>query len=335
MNILHNCRLGALVLALGLTAAPMAVAQKKLMVKPEATVLSQLKNKTPLLILAEYNTRTLKELQQKPEEKARYMKAVDFFNASMQQAAEDYLDLGKGRMEVMKQGAALNLLKSTKGNKYVAITFEMPKGAEPDPAKMSQMYGDESVSYDNRKSVIGKENSTLNLAMTDYSKQLSTVFSIPLPAVYPSYGDFAFGFQEMSHMIENWQKKRDYEVLEFKTEVDANRKVLGRRTVLLDNALLASPDAAESVKAGYKGGNMEVVDFTVIEEKLRNRDTNYAYVVVIPMSESGRSAGVSIIHAVVDIKDGKVIGRYKTNRMIYNDVARDVTRKEVENYATY
>ena len=297
---------------------------------PDTKDLTQIKGKTLLVALVDENTRTLLEYQHKPDELKVYKDGIAKINEYIKSAFTKYYKFSKGVIEYMPEEKALRTMKGPTGNKYNLCQFRKDGGFNQ--KFFSDFYGKGDYTPEIRKASLAEGYSQMVISVMDTKKKLGEVYTIEMPAAYPSETDFIYAARMMNNQLKTLSTKHDFEIAEFRTEAIANNEMIKKKTILIDKSQLSDKTTEEDLKKGYPY-NFEIVDYSKIQEAIKAEDTSYAYVLVIksPILESvGGKSQNSIMDLVIDANTNKVIARAKVSRITAGKMATDITRKEMK-----
>jgi hypothetical protein len=299
----------------------------------ESRYLGQIKGKTLLVPTLEQVTRTLLDLQKKPDELERYKSGVENFNNAIKDAVDKYGKFTK-TVEYLPQTKVNAILKE--GNtKYIVLQYGLREGVYK-PLMFSDMYADQEYSSALRKASAAEGFGVFNLLMPVKDKEPEIIYSVFIPVAYPSPGDMIYAIQMISTQVGTMQKSRGYQVSEFNAEIAKNNKSLKDRTLLLDNSQVDPKADVNGLSKSY-AYNFKVVDYQEINRAIVEGDTSVAYVQVVPMEMPGNKvtygkAKTPLMHLVVSAGDSKVLGKSRVTRMDYENLATDVSKKEIDDY---
>jgi hypothetical protein len=299
----------------------------------EARYLTQLKSKTLLVPTLETVTRTLLDLQKKPDELDRYKRGVDNFNNAIKDAVDKYGKFTK-TVEYLPQTKVNAILKE--GNtKYIVLQYGLREGVYK-PLMFSDMYADQEYSSALRKASAAEGFGVFNLLLPVKDKEPEILYSVFVPVAYPSPGDMIYAMQIISGQVTTMTKNRGYEVSEFNAEINKHNKSLKERTLMLDNSQVDPKQDMNDFSKAYPY-NLKLVDYQEINRAIVEGDTTVAYVQVVPMEMPGNKvtygkAKTPLMHLVVSAGDSKVLGKSRVTRMDYENLATDVSKKEMDDY---
>jgi hypothetical protein len=301
---------------------------------PDPRDINQAKMKALLVPLVEETTRTLIDLQSKPDELKRYKDGIARFNEMLKRSVDNNWKMSNKPVEYMPQSDVDKLVKAG-NNKYMIFQYDLREGALQ-PLMFGKIYGDDTYDSDIRKISKDAGYGVFKVGLVGPSKTLENFYTIFLPVAYPSEGDMVYAVKMMQAQFTHALKDRTYQVSEFDNDVKANNKVLKNRTLLIDKYQLDGKTIAEDVKKVYDN-NFEIVDYSAINTALINGDTNYAVIQIVPMSmptDKVQRTNVSyrIMHVVVDAGNERVLAASKPTRMNYDKIADDISKKEIKDY---
>lgn len=301
---------------------------------PESKYLSQLKMKTLAVPLMEPDTRTMINLQSKPEQLEQYKAGIAAYNEMLQAAASHYT-LGRG-VEFMPASKVSQLIKE--GNsKYVVLQYELREGQISQP-KIGSIYGSGPYTTEKRETARQEGFGVYRLLMPARNQDATVLYSVFLPVAYPSTLDMVYAFRMMDNELNKAMKEKSYQVSEFLPAVMQNNKELAKKTLLIDEKQLDSRTSADDLLKVYPH-KLEVSSFSRIEEAAKQGDSAYAYVMIVPMEDVNNKvtrSGITtrLMHLIIDAASGQVLGTAKPTRLNYDKIAQDISKREAKEYFT-
>lgn len=302
---------------------------------PESRDLAMIKSKVLLVPVQEEVTRTLMDLQSKPDALQAYKDGIARFNQQLKEAVDQYWTLGKG-VEYMPRTKVEQLMKE--GNsKYIALQYELREG-NIDQLMFSQIYGSENYNNDTRKLSKSKGYGVFRLMQPAARGQgPAALYSVFLPVAYPSQGDMVYAVKMMNAQLTKAMKEKTYtDVAEFEAAVAKNNKSLANKTLLIDPLQIESRTTIDDLRKNY-AYPIEMADYDKINQAIISGDTTYAFVMIVPDADPGHQvnrSGIStrIMHLVVDPGSEEVLATCKPSRLDYQKVAEDISKKEIKDY---
>ena len=296
---------------------------------PVKTDVNTIKSKILLVETQDEVTRTLMDLRPTPDRQQKYKDGVANFNQLMQTVVDKNYKFGK-KIEYMTAPKVAALIRDGKAAKYAILHYTI-QNSKIDPMDIGPVYGGEYTDSvrDYSKS---KGFGILSIQLINTDKKVQDVYSVAFPVAYPSGADLTYALQTMQYVFGKVMKVTDYQVKDFRAEMEKNNKSLKRRTLLIAKSQLSPKTTIEDLKEGYYHP-IQIVDYKAIDEAVMNNDTNYAYVEVLPIKASSTTAGkinILLRDLVLDAKDGRVMATMKPGRMARENIADDLTKKEVK-----
>jgi hypothetical protein len=291
------------------------------------------KGKILLVETQEEVTRTLMDLRTKPDEQQAYKDGVANFNQMLKDAVEKYYKWGTKGVEYMPALQVEQLVRDGKASKYAILHYAI-QNSLINPLDIGTVYGHK---YNDSVRIFCKSKgyAIFSIQLPGMDKKVRDVYSMALPAGYPSGADMVYAMQMFHNIFTKVIKVKDYEQKEFRDDVNKYNKLLRNRfrTLLIDKTQLADKTTIDDLRKGYDGP-IEVVDYEKVNDAVVQNDSAYAYVIIVPekSTEKTPAGRLTIYHLVIDAKDGKVLGTAKPGRMNYNNIATDISRKEVKEY---
>ena len=297
---------------------------------PNRPDINMVKSKTLLVETQNEVTRTLMDLESKPDEQKKYKDGVANFNKTLETVVSKYWKFSK-KVEYMTAPEVAALVRDGKASKYAILHYAI-QNSKIDPMDIGPAYGgdyNDSV-RDFSKS---KGHAILAIQLVGTDKKTQDVYSVALPVAFPSGADLTFALQTMQYVFGKVMKINDYQVKEFRAEVEKNNKALKRKTLLISKTQVSSKTTLQDLKEDYYLP-IEIVDYKTINEAVMNGDSSYAYVEVIPSksTETTTSKVIMLRDIVLDAKDGRILATAKPTRMDHEKVADDISKKEVKEF---
>jgi len=274
-------------------------------------------------------TRTLMDLRPTPDLQQRYKDGVAHFNQLIQTVVDKNYKFGK-KIEYMSAPKVAALIRDGKAGKYAILHYTV-QNSKIDPMDIGPVYGGDYTDSvrDYSKS---KGYGIISIQIINTDKKAQDVYSVALPVAYPSGADMVFAIQTMQYVFGKLMKNADYQVKDFRAEMEKNNRALKRRTLLIAKSQISTKTTITDLKEGYFHP-IEIVDYKTIDDAVMNNDSNYAYVEVLPIKATPTMSGkISVVlrDLVVDAKDGRIMATTKPGRMSRENIADDLTKKEVK-----
>jgi hypothetical protein len=296
---------------------------------PKKPDVNAIKSKILLVETQEEVTRTLMDLRPTPDLQQRYKDGVAHFNQLIQAVVDKNYKFGK-KIEYMSAPKVAALIRDGKAGKYAILHYTV-QNSKIDPMDIGPVYGSEYTdSVRNYSKSKGYGIISIQLVNTD--KKVEDIYSVALPVAYPSGADMVFAIQTIQYVFGKVMKVTDYQVKDFRAEMEKNNKQLKRRTLLIAKSQVSSKTTIEDLKEEYYHP-IEIVDYKTIDDAVMNNDSNYAYVQVLPIKASPTMSGkinVVLRDLVIDAKDGKIMATMKPGRMNRENIADDISKKGVK-----
>jgi len=296
---------------------------------PQKPDVNTIKSKILLVETQEEVTRTLMDLRPTPDLQQRYKDGVANFNQLMQTVVDKNYKFGK-KVEYMTAPKVAALVRDGKAGKYAILHYTV-QNSKVDPMDIGPVYGSEyndSV-RDYSKS---KGYGVLSVQLVNSDKKLVDIYSVSFPVAYPSGADLTYAIQMMQYVFGKVMKTPDYQIKDFRAEMEKNNRALKRRTLLIAKSQISSKTTLQDLKEEYYHP-IQIVDYKAIDDAVMNNDSNYAYVEVLPMKATPTMSGkinVLLRDLVLDAKDGRVMATMKPGRMSHENIADDISKKEAK-----
>ena len=296
---------------------------------PVAQEVNQVKNKALLVETQEYVTRTLMDLENNPDAQQRYKNGVDSFNSYLKYAVDKFFKWSKKPAEYMPASKVAALLRDGKAIKYVILHYTVEK-SYVNPLDIGPVYGGE---YNDSARTFSKSKGygVFSLEMPGNDNKTEDIYTVAMPVAYPSEADMIYAIQMMHNVFTDVTKIKDYDIKDFHDNIIRNKRFLKKRTLLVAKSQVSGKTTLQELKEGYDWP-IKIVDYKTIDEAVRNSDSAYAYIEVVPLKASAQQAGrlsTVLRDLVIDAKDGKVLGSAKPGRMDREKVADDITKREL------
>lgn len=261
----------------------------------------------PLIVLLETpSDKVIKKLTKKHKEEwiEEYKSAIEEHNADMKEMVEKFWTFSKGDI-VYKTWDEIKEIKKQKKKDYALLMC-----ANVVPNKFSAGEASEP-GLDWRHEVNGKDDDDRDF-LNQYTvirigliEKLGAVALQPLPDIFPTKSDLAFGLQgAQTYMTRRLSKT--YNMHDIKDDIKESAPKLANKTLLLRKDWVKMNKA--EVKAVYPY-DFKLVDKDEFDEAIINADAKYAYAMIVPYVESSSSATrVFFIQVAVDAEDGNYLG---------------------------
>lgn len=301
---------------------------------PDMRDVQQVKGRILLVAVQEETTRALLDYRNKADTLKYYKDGIAAFNEKWKDAISKTFKFCKS-IQYMSYLKVDKLVRDNQAGKYAILTFDLKDG-HPDTYQFGFLYGHGPYNNDIREKSKKLGYGVFRLSLATHEKTLREVYSITMPVAYPSEADMIYALDVMQYTFTTVQKKRDYKVDEFKEEIRKNNKILKKRNLLLDRDQIAAKTTREDLKEVYPY-QFAIVDYDKIEEAVKNRDSNFAYVEIIPQqpraSDKNNSKVTQTYFAIVmDAGHPRILGMAEAKRMNYNELYDDISDKEMKDF---
>lgn len=211
----------------------------------------------------------LKKFNKKQEaEKIAYMNSVNDFNRNIQEAMKSVWTLHEQKdIRFMTMPEIFEFTKSKKEAKnYAFITHVTPN---------PKLFADRG----------GTAMSNMDVVLCDFFEK--PVTSTLMPHVNPTYGELVWGLHQLQDQLEGLIKFRGdmNEVIEPGYLSNYKSIQLRELTLLIDKATVNENFELSQLKEAYQW-KFELVDKSVIEEKIKAKAESYAYWLTMPANNS-------------------------------------------------
>ncbi len=296
---------------------------------PNKPDINSIKSKVLLVETQDEVTRTLMDLRPTPDLQQRYKDGVAHFNQLIQTVVDKNYKFGK-KVEYMSAPKVAALIRDGKASKYAILHYTI-QNSKVDPMDIGPVYGGDYTDSvrDYSKS---KGFGIISIQLVNSDKKAEDIYSVAFPVAYPSGADLVYALQMMQYVFGKVLKTPDYQIKDFRAEMEKNNKALKRRTLLIAKSQVSPKTTLEELKTEYYHP-IEIVDYKTIDDAVMNNDSNYAYVQVLPIKASASTAGkinILLRDLVLDAKDGRILATMKPGRMSREKIADDITKKEVK-----
>jgi histidinol phosphatase-like PHP family hydrolase len=301
---------------------------------PDMRDVQMVKGRILLVAIQEETTRALLDYRNKADTLKYYKDGIAAFNAKWKDAISKTFKFCKG-IEYMSYLKVDKLVRENQAGKYAILTFDLKDG-HPDTYQFGFLYGHGPYNNDIREKSKKLGYGVFRLSLATHEKTLREVYSVTMPVAYPSEADMIFALDIMQYTFTTVQKKRDYNVDEYKEEIRKNNKLLKKRNLLLDRDQIAAKTTREDLKEVYPY-QFAIVDYDKIEEAVVNRDSSFAYVEIVPhqprASDKNNSKVTQAYFAIVmDAGHPRVLAMAEAKRLNYNELFDDISDKEMKDF---
>ena len=298
---------------------------------PNRPDVNMIKSKILLVETRDLVTRTLMDLENNPDGKQKYKDGVENFNQLIQTVVNKYYKFGK-KIEYMTAPQVAALVRDGKATKYAILHYTV-QNSYVNPMDIGPVYGGEYTdSVRNYSKEKGFGIFSIQLVGTD--KKTQDVYSIAMPVAYPSGADMVYALQTIQYVFNKVMKSNDYEIKDFRPEIEKNNKKLKRRTLLIAKSQVSPKTTLQDLKDEYQYP-IDIVDYKTINDAVIGGDSSFAFVEVIPVKATATTAGkfsATLKDLVLDAKDCQILGAAKPGRMAREKIADDITKKEVKGF---
>jgi len=253
--------------------------------------IQDIKKRTLILLLEEEDEKILKKLAKKPDELKFYKDEIVRLNADLTEIAAKFWTFTSG--PVTKTRTEVEALKASKDKKYTVLAFDRYKATD----WARDFYGV------NRYAINSKLIGALFIDLIEEFEEHKSVSIQNLPNLVPTKGDLAAGLEMMQNYLNArlaGKKRKDT-----MDEVKENGAQLKSKTLLLDKEDLKGKLKPADIKAAYPF-NYKIVDYGEIEKAILEKDSQYAFVQIVPLS----LGTLSFEHIILDAGTGKALSQY-------------------------
>lgn len=253
--------------------------------------IQDIKKRTLILLLEEEDEKILKKLAKKPDELKFYKDEIVRLNADLTEITAKFWTFTSA--PVTKTRTEVEALKASKDNKYAVLAFDRYKATD----WARDFYGV------NRYAINSKLIGALFIDLIEEFEERKSVSIQNLPNLVPTKGDLAAGLEMMQNYLNArlaGKKRKDT-----MDEVKENGTQLKSKTLLLDKEDLKGKLKPADIKAAYPF-NYKIVDYAEIEKAILEKDSQYAFVQIVPLS----LGTLSFEHIVLDAGTGKALTQY-------------------------
>ncbi len=257
--------------------------------KPED--IQDIKKRTLILILEEEDEKIIKKLSKKPNELKFYKEEIKRLNADLAETASKFWTFTT--TQLVKTRAEVESLKASKNKTHAVLAFDRYQATD----WAGDFYGF------NRYVINSKLIGALFLDLIEDFEDKKSVSVQNLPNLVPTKADLAAGLEMMQNYLNarSSGKKRK----ETMDEVRENSSQLKSKILLLDKEDLKGKLKEADIKAIYPF-QYKIVDYAEIEKAILEKDAQYAFIQIVPLS----IGTLSFEHIVLDAATGKAMSQY-------------------------
>lgn len=258
------------------------------------------------VVKREPSVKKLKHLEKKPDEKQAYEKSINEFNSLMQEVitkewtySKDIRFISPSEAEQLKDNKDENtcLLYLTEVSNYKIGDFY---SANPQSG-FNQPW---DLAYH-----MSENGNTLALAIALASKPRHEVAVSYMPRVGMSRGAITFMVLNLQNQLRDCLEKNITSLGKFKDEIESKRPALKNKTLLIFDPLM-SGGMQKAIKKdkmskiySYK---YEVVPFEKADELIASKNSDYAYIWVLPAAASSNGKTLYYYY-IIDAADSRAL----------------------------